>query len=530
MSEQMKETKNVELNMSRRTLLKAGAAGGLLAMTPAWASKAFAETGCSELTAAITGFTTINTLDPSQATLIPEFYVLWGVFNSLVKFNEDMEIVPDLAESYEIVSPTVLRFKLRDGIKFHDGHDVTAEDVKFSLERTMDESQGSPHRTKFEAVSEIKVLDRLEIEIVTREPFAPMLSYLTNTRTGSQIVPKHLLENGTPDDFSTSPVGTGAYRVTNMEAGASVTLESFNEYFVADQPKIPKINIPLISEESAGVTALLGGNVDITSTAPFSDVKNLKDDSRVQVLSSPGVNTRFISLNTQAAPFDDVHFRRALSMAFSRQAMVDVVLFGEGKVAKGVIPSSISWASRKTTSDILNMDAEKALEELSKSAYPADTEVKLLTWGSGWWKRFAEVFALQVNQTLGTNISVEVSESGAVYQRKQTGDFQASIWGWLGLIDPDEYAYEILHTNGWRNYGGYSNPEVDSLLEQARREFDQAARGDLYRQAESIMQEDCPVIPCFESNIHNLLAPDVRGFKQVPYSAFGSQFASINDC
>lgn len=154
----------------------------------------------------------------------------------------------------------------------------------------------------------------------------------------------------------------------------------------------------------------------------------------------------------------------------------------------------------------------------------------MLTWGSGWWKRFAEVFVLQVNQVLGTNLSVEVSESGAIYQRLKAGDYQASIWGWLGLIDPDEYAFENLHSTGWRNFGGYSNPKVDALLEQAREEMDQDRRGALYREAEALAIEDMPVLPCFESNVHNLLSPKVKGFEQLPYSAFGSQFAAISSC
>jgi peptide/nickel transport system substrate-binding protein len=123
-----------------------------------------------------------------------------------------------------------------------------------------------------------------------------------------------------------------------------------------------------------------------------------------------------------------------------------------------------------------------------------------------------------------------VFDSGAVYQRMQTRDYQASIWGWLGLVDPDEYAYEIYHTNGSRNFMKYSNPEVDKLLEEARGETDLQARGTLYRQAEALAIEDCPILPCFESNVHNLLSPRVEGFVQLPYSAFGAQLANVGNC
>lgn len=515
-------------NPNRRAILKAGVAGGTLAFLPIWSGAA--QASCATLRAGITGYNVINTLDPGQATLIPESYVIWGLFNCLLKFDAGMNIVPDLAESYESPTPTMLRFKLREGVKFHDGVEMTAEDVKFTLERLKSEEYASPHRSKFAPISDIRILDPYTIEIETEVPFAPMLSYLTNTRTGSQIVPKHLLENGTPDDFATNPVGTGAFKLTSYEPGASLTLTAHSEYFEAGFPKVQTVNIPLISEESAGVTALLGGSIDLTSTAPFADIPQLQTDDRVQVLKQPGANSRFISLNNAVAPFDDVHFRRALSLAFDRQAMVDVVLFGEGSVANGVVPSSISWAAATEQPSLTMLDPEAARAEMAKSKYGPGTEAVVLTWGSSWWKRFAEVFVLQVNQVLGVNFTVEVSDSGTVYQRMQSGDLQASIWGWLGLVDPDEYAYEIYHTDGSRNFENYSNPEVDDLLVQARQEMDQEARGELYRRIEALVIEDCPILPCFESNVHNLLSPRVTGFVQLPYSAFGSQLAYIDNC
>jgi peptide/nickel transport system substrate-binding protein len=218
-----------------------------------------------------------------------------------------------------------------------------------------------------------------------------MLSYLTNPRTGSQIVPMHLLQDGTPDDFATNPVGTGPFKLTAYQPGTSLKLAKHTEYFEEGLPKVDIVEIPLIAEESAGVTALLGGSINVTSTAPFPDVPELENDDRVQVLKSAGTNTRFISLNNAVAPFDDVHFRRAVSMAFDRQPMVDVVIFGEGRAANGIVLSSISWATTKDQP----AETMMALKELALSKYGAGTEAVILTWGSSWWKRFAEVFVLK---------------------------------------------------------------------------------------------------------------------------------------
>ncbi|WP_137387753.1 ABC transporter substrate-binding protein [Rhodoligotrophos defluvii] len=519
------------LPLSRRGLLQGAGAATLAYFAGPLGGTTGAQAACSTLRAGITGYSVVNVLDPAKASLIPEFYVIWGLFNALLKFDENMNITGDLAESFESVSPTVWRFKLRDGVTFHDGQPMTAEDVKFTIERLRNPDLGSPHKGKFEVVREIRVVDPRTVEIETSEPFAPLLSYLTNTRTGSQIVPKHILEKADATEaFAQKPIGTGAYKFVSYEPNVEINVAAHEGYFVKGQPTIPAVKMPLIPEETSGVTALLGGSIDLTSTAPFADVPNLLENPAVKVLKSPGLNNRFIALNNKKAPFDDIHFRRACSLAFDREALVQIVLFGEGKAANGLIPAALSWAYSDTPRPMLQLNAEQAKAELAKSKYGADTEAVVLTWGAGWWKRFAEVFVAQVNETLGTKLRVEVSEANTVYSRLKAGDFQASIWGWLGLIDPDEYTYEIAHSSGWRNFQGYSNPKVDALLQEARGEMDQAKRGEIYKQAEDLIVEDAPVLCCFESNVHNLMKPSVEGFVQLPYSAFAGQFAAVTSC
>ncbi|HLN10776.1 MAG TPA: ABC transporter substrate-binding protein, partial [Xanthobacteraceae bacterium] len=242
----------------------------------------------------------------------------------------------------------------------------------------------------------------------------------------------------------------------------------------------------------------------------------------------PGMNCRFIALNHRKPPFDDVHFRRAVSMAFDRNAMVKVVLFGEGVPSHGLIPPSLAYAYETKPRETALFNAERAKAELAKSKYANGFgDIPVLAWGSSWWKRTVEVLALQVNETLGTKLAVEVTEANTVYARQKSGDFLASVWGWLGPVDADEYVGEILSTKGWRNFQGYSNPKLDELVEQGRTELDLKKRGDIYKQAENIAIEEAAVLPCFCSNIHNLMTTQVQGFTQLPYSNFGDQFAAI---
>lgn len=508
---------------SRRNVLVTGSIIGVSALLPCAPARAEKDTA----NAAITGFSVINTLDPGKASLIQEYFVLWAVFNALLKFDDRMEIVPDLAESFLRPDPNTYHFKLRPGVRFHDGTVLSADDVTFTFKRLLDEKYASPYRSKFQIIKEIEALDPLTVRIVTREPYAPLLSLLCNFRNGSQIVPRKTFETMGPDAFAKQPVGTGAFRVTDWVVGQSVTLSAFDGYFVAGQPKLRTIHVPLIAEESSGVTALLGGQVDLTSSVPPSEVPNLQKRSDVRVLKQPGLNNRYLALNLRRAPFNDVHFRRALSMAFDRNALVKAAQFDEAVTSHGLIPPTLAFAYDAAKRPLADFDPERAKAELAKSKYATAASPAILTWGAGFWKRTVEIIVAQANQVLGTQLRVEVSEANTVFTRLKSGDYDAAIWGWLGVVDPDDM-YDILHSQGWRNFQGYHSQEMDNLLQLGRTELDRGKRGDIYKKAQALMLEEMPLVPCFCSNIGNLMRANLSGFSQKPFSNFGDQFATLS--
>ncbi len=511
---------------TRRGALKftGGAVAASFGM-PWTAGGAFAQQ-TSTLRAGIVGFNVINTLDPMKATLIPEFYVIYGAFNALLKFNAKMEVVPDLAESFKVVNTTTLEFKLRKGVKFQDGSDFTADDVKYTLDRVADEKNAAPNRSKVGAIKDIQIADPYTVRIITKAPFAPLLNYLTNTRTATQIVSRTAIKAMGDEAFGRRPIGTGPYIVKDWKSGESLELEAFPGAF-SGAPKIARVKCPLIAEESSGMTAILGNQIDLTSTAPFADVPSLEKRPEVKVLKQAGLNTRYIALNNKKGPFSDIYFRRAVSMAFDRNVLVKAVLFGEGVAIPGVLPPAL-WADPKAVfGEYVTFNPERARAELAKSAYRAGAEATLLVWGSNWWRRLGEIVAGQANQVLGTKITLQASDFSAAYSRMKAGEADAMVMGWLGFVDPDEYIGELVGSKGFRNIHGYSNPKMDALLERGRTEIDPVKRKLVYQEADRMVSDELPVLPCFCSNVHNLLRPNVKGFVQLPYSNFGDQFGTI---
>lgn len=516
----MLQQQAAETRLGRRSLMRAsGAAALAAAMAPHDAHAA------SALRAACVG-TSFQSLDPGKATSAPDFWVLWAMFNGLAKFDAGMNIVPDLAESWTNPDPRTWIFVLRRGVRFHDGHEMTADDVKFTFDRLHDPAFGSPNRSKLNAVTEVRIRDPYTVEINTAEPFAPLLTYLTNTRSGTQIVSRRAVESMSAQDFSKSPVGTGAFKMVEWRPNEKIVLAAHKDYF-GGPPALDSVDIPLIAEESTAVNALLGGNVDLIGRAPFDQVQRLEKMPNLTVYRSPGMNCRYMALNLKRAPFDDLHFRRALSMAFDRNLLVRAVLFGEGQPSQGNIPSAIPWAFDKQPRAVCQFNPAAAKAELAKSKYGPGQGGTVLTWGASWWRRWAELFVNQTNQVLGTKLTVEVSDAITAFQRFKAGGYDALTWGWTGLIEVDEYLSECFHSKGWRNTGGYANAEVDVLLDRQRRTLDQAERGRLCIEAERLVAEDVPALFTLNANVHQVYIKAVQGYVGLPYEAFGAQFAAV---
>ena len=499
------------------------ASGGLLGFAHAAAPEG------KTLRAALTGFSVMNTFDPGKAAVNPEFYVIWGMFNTLVKFDADMKVVGDLAESWTNPDPTTWVFKLRTGVKFHDGSEMTAEDVVFTFQRIADEKFGSPVRKKMAVVTAVTAVDPYTVQIKTATPFAPLLTALTNTRTSTQIVCKKAVLAMGDAQYGHTPVGTGPWKLTEWRPNEKLRFVAHTDYFEAGLPRCAALEVPLIKDDASAINALAAGGLEFVNAVPYAESERLQHMPGISFSSMPGLNVRFAALNIQKPPFDDVHFRRAVSLSINREAFVQAVVFGQALPSQGYVPKPIGWAFDTEPHEFGRFDPVKAKAELAKSKYGPGTEAVITGFPDAWWKRMIEVFVDMANTSLGVKFRVELQDAGTAYKRWTQNDGQAWSMGWIALCDPDEYLYDCYHSTGWRNFSKDNNPEVDKLLDQARQELDRVNKGGpLDKQAERLIVADCPNVPLFNTFSSTALLAKVKGFEHTPYDGFGAQLAAMS--
>lgn len=533
----MKKERNNKVLLDRRTFLKVmglTTGGAMLGGTVPVFNAALSKTKSGgDIQAALVGTVKVDSFDPPGVFEISNWQLIWGIYNSLLKFDGQMNLLPDLAKSWEMLDETTYIFHLNHGVQFHDGNELTSEDVKFSLERVM-EAKGSQGRDKFLAIKDIVPKDRYTVIIKTKEIFAPLLTYLTNIRTAGQIVSKEAVQKY-GEDFRFHPVGTGPFKFVGMKPGSHVTFKKFKGYFKKGLPYLDSIKFPIIPEESTGVSAILSGDVHVLSKVTPAMVRQLKPEGRkaVRILRVPGLNFRYIMLNESRPPFDDIFIRRAFAHAINRKELVEVVCSGEATESLGPIPPCIKWAYDPTLGE-QTFNPEKARALLAKSKYSKksinDMKVRVEGYGKGFWKTFAEVVCHQISQVLGVDVKPRISEFGSVYTRLEQGTYSAVTWGNRGHVDLDEYFYQHYHSKGFKNlsmHKNYSNKEADKLVEEGRKTLDLEKRAKVYKKAQKIIVKDAPDLYCFHQNEIQAVREDVNGFVQTPYAGFGAQFEQV---
>lgn len=441
-------------------------------------------------------------LDPHQTTSYFSFQVLENVFDTLVEPDENLEMQPALAESWELSEDQLTwTFTLQEGVTFHDGSEMTSEDVVYSFNRIIDEELATAYR--FSSVEKVSAPDPQTVEIQVSTPTPNLLSSIGGFK-GVAIVEKQNVESG---DITTAPVGTGPYELTDFTSGDHIDLEAYPDYW-GGAAQIPSIRYRFISEGSTAVAALKAGEIAWTDSIPPQQVEALSGDDAVSVDVVPSNDYWYLALNQAREPFDDVRVRQAIAYAIDREAIAQVTSYGTAEVNQLAIPEASSWY---TGYDTYSLDQQKA-EDLLAEAGVEDLEMELMV-SSDYPETVdaAQVIADSLAE-VGIDLKIRSLDFGTWLDEQNQGNFDMLYMGWLGNIDPNDFYYSQHHSDGSSNAQGYSNPDVDRLLDEGRTETDDDRRQAIYDEAATIIADEASYIYLYNPSVIQAYSPDLSGY------------------
>ncbi|MGL5721049.1 MAG: ABC transporter substrate-binding protein [Brevinema sp.] len=431
-------------------------------------------------------------LDPFASRDNPSSWVRGNIFDRLIERDEQGEFSPSLATEWKYVSPTVFELKLREGVLFHNGEAFSAKDVKYSLERL----KASPDMFNIGApIRSVDIVDDYTVRINLNQVFAPFEAYLTHVSV-AMMNEKAVIDAG--ENISAQPVGTGPYKFVSWNRGQDVTLVRNADYWGGEVPT-ENVIFRIIPEGSARTIALETGEVDVIYAVDSTDRDRLSSDNRFTLIerNTPRIDYLGFNLGPKGNPiWKDVRVRKAAALAIDNLGIINSVMFGAASPAGSLLEASVFGA---TNISPLARDMAQAKELIAQANLPVGAKAVIWT-PSGYRQKIAEIIQANLKE-IGIDVSIEVLEWGRYIASTANGDQDLFILGWTTVsLDADEGLYDILHSGAWGSAGNrsfYANPQVDSLLAQARIELDVAKREELYRQVQVIASEDVAMIPMF---------------------------------
>jgi peptide/nickel transport system substrate-binding protein len=470
-----------------------------------------------------------RTLVPILASDAGSTDITGMVFNGLVKYDKNVKLVGDLAESWEILDGGLtIIFHLRKGVKWHDGAQFTSRDVEFTYKKLIDPNVKTPYSGDFERVKSLVLVDDHTVRVEYKEPFSPALA-----SWGMNIMPYHLLKDQDLNNtkFSRDPIGTGSYKFRTWKTGEKIELVSNHEYFEG-RPYIDRYVYRVIPDESTIFLELQTKGIDMTSLTPLQFTRQTDNKffkSNYRKFKYPAFGYTYIGYNLADPKFKDKRVRQALNFAVNKDEIIDAIFFGLAKPTTGPFLSD-SWAYNNDVKPA-SFDPGKAKSLLGEAGWN-DTN------GDGWLEKDGNVFefTILINQgnaerlraaemiqkylkAIGVRLKIRVLEwSTMINEFINKRRFEAVLMGWFLSRDPDNF--DIWHSSKTRegefNFIGYANPEVDELLVKGRRIFDEAERAKIYHRIHELIYDDQPYMFLYSGEILPIVSSRFRGIEVSP--------------
>jgi peptide/nickel transport system substrate-binding protein len=447
-----------------------------------------------------------------------------NMYDSLLHKTPKLEYEPSLATEWRALDDSTWEFKLRQGVKFHNGDAFSAEDVKFTFERVLNPATKSPQYGNIRAIKEVKIIDAYTVQLITDKPFPLLLERLVFF----PIIPKQYFEKVGPQAFAdNAPVGTGPYKFVEWKRDQYLKLERFEAHWRGPAP-IKTFIIRVIPETSTQVAELKTGGVDMVRNLAPDLIPDLKANPNTYVSTAPILRTHYVQLDMREAPFDKKEARQAANYAIDRQAIVDRLMGGLGKVVPTVInPMAFGF---DPTVEGYGYDVKKAKELLKQAGYPKGVDITLHVGASAAFNRqIAEALAEMLSE-VGLRTNLKIWDPGPAWNKffqgegKATNGFNGS-WGYYSTFDADAILHPLYHTEpgGWVGKWYTRVPGLDELIDAARSTVDKQSRLTTYAKIQHLIKEEAPSIFLFHQY-------DMLGIhKRIDYAARGDEWIWIYD-
>ncbi|MFP8958620.1 ABC transporter substrate-binding protein [Natrialbaceae archaeon A-CW3] len=427
------------------------------------------------------GSVPVQSLDPHFESAAASARVLENITQGLVRVNWEYELEPLLAESWDASEDnTELTFQIREGVQFHDGSELTAEDVHASFNR-IQEHEGL-------AADYMALVDGMDtdgdytFEMTLSEPFAPMLSRMATSHM--HIIPAHQADQNSVDE----PIGTGPFEFDSMELDSEFVMTRFEDYWDDDLPYLDKVTKLEISDDDNRLNTFNAGELDFINGVPPRHADDLEDDPDVDFIRRFPQSLTYLGLNCNEEPFDDIDARLALDYAIDKQEVMEAALYGQGQVAPSPAAPDSEWEHPDL--EPRPQDYDLAQEHLDAAGYPDGFEVTFQIPE----QYNDQVTAAQVIESQAAQVGIDldiqlITWSNWLSDVYTDRNFEATTSSYLALWFPDAGFHRPFHTDGAFFFTGWEDEEYNDLVDEARRYYEMEDRAPLYHDAAEILQE-----------------------------------------
>ncbi|WP_020006999.1 glutathione ABC transporter substrate-binding protein [Salinicoccus albus] len=489
-------------------------------------------------------------MDPHGSNDVPSEQVRDTIYEGLVDLDENLEAVPALATEWEQVDDTTWEFTLREGVTFHDGSEFNAEVVKANIDRLQDAATASPRAFMLDMVSEVNVVDDYTVEIVTEYPFSPLLNNLSHG--AGKMVSKDLIDEDYQNAIDESgldmtleayyeareaggedheeaaqqiggnigtiveqnPVGTNYLQFDSRSAGERTELVA-NEDYWDGPPTIDSATFKVVSETASRIAELETGDSDFIAQVESSNIERVESNQDATLERTDSLSIDYLGFNTNQEPFDDPLVRRAITHAFDKEAVLSGVYNNSGTPA--VAPLAPGMLGHDENLEGLEYDMERARELLAEAGYEDGFDVNLMVNDDNPERVDMAVWLQESLAELDINVNIEQVEWGSYLELTGNGEHDMFILGWSNSTgDPDNGISPLFHSDNLGAPGNrsfFENDELDQLLDEGAQESDEAAREEIYMQAQELLVEEAPAIFVRHSENLNAYHNGVEGLE-----------------